>query len=45
VKAYAVDVSTSRAPDEGAHSQSWPNGPIIIIIIIVIVIIVAIRVL
>jgi hypothetical protein len=27
-----VDVNTSRAPQEGAHSLSWLNGLIIIII-------------
>jgi hypothetical protein len=26
VKKYAVDVNTSRTPEEGAHSPSWPNG-------------------
>jgi hypothetical protein len=42
VKACAVDVNTSRAPEEGAHSPSLPNGLIIIIIIIVIIIIIII---
>jgi hypothetical protein len=32
---YAIDMNTSRAPEEGAHSLSWPNGLIIIIIIII----------
>ena len=32
VKTYAVDVNTSRTPEEGAHIPSWPNGLIIIII-------------
>jgi hypothetical protein len=27
---YANDVNTSRTREEGAHSQSWPNGFIII---------------
>jgi hypothetical protein len=36
VKTYAVDVNTSRTPEEGAHSPSWPNGLVIIIIIIII---------
>jgi hypothetical protein len=31
-----VDVNTFCAPEEGAHSPSWPNGPIIIIITIII---------
>jgi hypothetical protein len=35
VNTYAVDVYTSRTPEEGAHSLSWPNGLIIIIIIII----------
>jgi hypothetical protein len=35
-------VNTSRAPEEGAHSPSWPSGLIIIIIIIVIIIIIII---
>jgi hypothetical protein len=26
VKTYAIDVNASRAPEEGAHSPSWPNG-------------------
>jgi hypothetical protein len=25
---YAIDVNTSRAPEEGAHSPSGPNGRI-----------------
>jgi len=33
-----IDVNTSRTPEEGAHSPSWPNGLIIIIIIIIIII-------
>jgi hypothetical protein len=37
VKTYAIDVKTSRAPEEGAHSSSWPNGLIIIIIIVIII--------
>jgi hypothetical protein len=36
VKTYAVNVNTSRAPEEGAHSPSCPNGLIIIIVIIII---------
>jgi hypothetical protein len=32
VKRYAIDVNTSRTPEEGAHSRSWPNGLVIIII-------------
>jgi hypothetical protein len=34
VKTNAVDVNTSRSPEEGAHSPGWPNRLIIIIIII-----------
>jgi hypothetical protein len=30
VKTYATDVNTSRAPEKGAHSPSWPNVLIII---------------
>jgi hypothetical protein len=30
VKTFAVEVETSRTPEEGAHSPSWPNGLIII---------------
>jgi hypothetical protein len=29
VKTFAADTNTSRTPDEGAHSPSWPNGRII----------------
>jgi hypothetical protein len=36
VKTYAIDVNTSHVPEEGAHSQSWPNGLIIIIIVIIV---------
>jgi hypothetical protein len=32
VSSYAIDVTTSRTPEEGAHSPSWPNGLVIIII-------------
>ena len=33
VKSYAVDVNTSRTPEEGTNSSpSWPNGLIIFII-------------
>jgi hypothetical protein len=35
VKIYAIDVNTSRIPEEGAHSPSWPNRLIIIIIVII----------
>jgi hypothetical protein len=35
-------VNTSRTPEEGAHSPSWPNRLIIISIIIVIIIIIII---
>jgi hypothetical protein len=38
VETYVTDVSTSRTPQEGAHSPSWPNGLNIIIIIIIIII-------
>jgi hypothetical protein len=37
VKACAVDVNTSRTPEEGTHSPSWPTVFIIIIIIIIII--------
>jgi hypothetical protein len=30
-QSYAVDVDTSRTPEEGAHSPIWPNGLVIII--------------
>jgi hypothetical protein len=33
VKTYGDDLKTSRAPEEGAHSPSWPNGLVIIVII------------
>jgi hypothetical protein len=33
VETYAVDANTSRIPEEGAQSPSWPNGLLIIIII------------
>jgi len=37
VKAYAVDVNTSRTPEEqGTHSTTWPNGLIIMMMIIII---------
>jgi hypothetical protein len=29
---YMIDVNTSRTPEEGAHSPSWPNGLIVVII-------------
>jgi hypothetical protein len=32
VKTCAVDVNTSRTPEEGAHIPSWPNGLVIIIV-------------
>jgi hypothetical protein len=32
VKPYAIDVKTSRTPEEGAYSPGWPNRPIIVII-------------
>jgi hypothetical protein len=31
LKSYAVDVNTSRTPEEGAYVPSWPNGLFIII--------------
>jgi hypothetical protein len=37
VKTYAIIVNTSRTPEEGALSPSWPNRLIIIIIIIIII--------
>jgi hypothetical protein len=40
VKTYAIDVNTSRTPEEGAHSPNWPNGLFIIIIVIIIIIVV-----
>ena len=36
VNIYTVDVNTSRTPEEGAHSPSWPNRLIFIIIIILV---------
>jgi hypothetical protein len=35
-------VNTSRTSEEGAHSQTWPNGLVIIIITIIIIIIIII---
>jgi hypothetical protein len=32
LKTYVIDVDTSRTPEEGANSPSWPNGLVIIII-------------
>ena len=29
VKTHVIDVNTSRTPEAGAHSPSWPNGLII----------------
>jgi hypothetical protein len=34
VKTYEVDVNTSRAPEEGGHSPSWPNGLLIIFMLV-----------
>jgi hypothetical protein len=31
-KTYVIDVSTSRTPEEGAHSPSWPNGLVILLL-------------
>jgi hypothetical protein len=36
VKTYVIYVNTSRTPEEGAQSPSWPDGLFIIIIIIII---------
>jgi hypothetical protein len=35
VKTYAVDTNTSRTPEEGAYSPSWPNRLVIIICIVI----------
>jgi len=32
VDAYVTDVNTSRTPEDGAHSPSWPSGRLIVII-------------
>jgi flagellar basal body-associated protein FliL len=40
VETYAVDVNTSRTPEDDAQSPRWPNGLIIIIICIIIIIII-----
>jgi hypothetical protein len=40
VKTYAVNVNTSRTPEEGAHSPSWTNELIIIIIFTVTIVII-----
>jgi hypothetical protein len=38
VKTYMVDrMNTSRTPEEGARTLSWPNGRIVIINIIIII--------
>jgi hypothetical protein len=37
VKTCSVGVSTSRNPEKGAHTPSWPNGLIIITVIIVVI--------
>jgi hypothetical protein len=31
VQTHAVNVNPAQTPEEGAHSPSWPNEPIIII--------------
>jgi hypothetical protein len=38
VTTHAIDVNTSRTPEEGAQSPSWPNRLLINIIIIIIII-------
>jgi hypothetical protein len=32
VKRDMIDVDTSRASEEGAHSPSWPNGLILLLL-------------
>jgi hypothetical protein len=34
VKTVVIDADTSRTPEEGAHSPSWPNGVILLLLLL-----------